>query len=267
MESRLIHNILDSVPGVLSVDVMVVTKMVSVHHEPTAISPAALVAALNSAGLQASLNRHSTSGGSEPAAAAKSGMCSSGCCGAGPQAHGSWQQQQPQQQRRGLSWLLAALRGNPALPPVCVLLSALLLLVNLLLLLPGVGAPHILQKGLLALIAAAVAVPPVLVKAWNGLRNKNLDMNSLVSIHSVCWAAVPGWACLFYSSWGHRVLTSLTARRQAAACWRVWQHVASSLHASPPSTCTFVSLSSHCACMHACCPAGGGGPGWCHRPG
>lgn len=182
MESRLIHNILDNVPGVLSVDVMVVTKMVSVHHEPAAISPAALVAALNSAGLQASLNRHSTAGGSEPAGAAKGGMCSSGCCGTGPHAHSSWPQPRTLQQRRGLSWLLAALRGSPTLPPVCVLLSALLLLVNLVLLVPGLGAPHILQKGLLALIAAAVAVPPVLTKAWNGLKNKNLDMNSLVSI-------------------------------------------------------------------------------------
>jgi cation transport ATPase len=185
MESRLIHNILDSVPGVLSVDVMVVTKMVAVQHEPAAISPAALVAALNSAGLQASLNKHSTSGGSEPAAAATSrpGMCSSGCCGEGQAMSSSWQRQ-PSQQRRGLYWLLAVLRGHPALPPVCVLLSALLLVVNLLLLLPGAGVAHLLQKGLLALVAAAIAVPPVLKKAWNGLKNKNLDMNSLVSSSS-----------------------------------------------------------------------------------
>lgn len=183
MESRLIHNILDSVPGVLSVDVMVVTKMVAVQHEPAAISPAALVAALNSAGLQASLNKHSSSGGAATGAATSgAGMCSSGCCGEGLPVRSPWQRQ-PLQQQRGLSRLLAALRGNPALPPLCVLLSALLLAVNLLLLLPGSGVPHLLQKGLLALIAAAVAVPPVLKKAWNGLKNKNLDMNSLVSVH------------------------------------------------------------------------------------
>jgi cation transport ATPase len=176
MESRLIHNILDSVPGVLSVNVMVVTKMVAVHHDPAAISPAALVAALNSAGLQASLNKHSTSGGTE-AAAAGGGACSSGCCGTGLPTRSSWQQTV---QQRGPLWLLAALRGSPSLPPLCVLASALLLVVNLLMLLPGLHVPGILHKGLLALIAAAVAVPPVLKKAWHGLKARNLDMNSLV---------------------------------------------------------------------------------------
>lgn len=190
MESRLIHNILDSVPGVQSVDVMVVTKMVAVQHDPAAISPAALVAALNSAGLQASLNKHSTSGGAcNPTAAGgtdggSGSICSSGCCasGAGLPMRRGWQQAV---QPRGLARLLAALRGNPSVPPLCVLVSALLLVVNLLLLLPGLHAPKLLQKGLLALIAAAVAVPPVLKKAWHGLKNRNLDMNSLVRSRSV----------------------------------------------------------------------------------
>lgn len=179
MESRLIHNILDSVPGVLSVNVMVVTKMVAVHHDPAAISPAALVAALNSAGLQASLNKHSTSGGTNAAAAAAGGSaCSTGCCGTGLPTRSAWQQTV---QQRGPLRLLAALRGNPSVPPLCVLVSALLLVVNLLMLLPGVNVPAILQKGLLAVLAAAVAVPPVLKKAWHGLKARNLDMNSLVS--------------------------------------------------------------------------------------
>lgn len=210
MESRLIHNILDSVHGVMSVDVMVVTKMVAVHHDPAAISPAALVAALNSAGLQASLNKHSTSGGQEPPAAA--GACSSGCCGSTLLPHSSPWQQQPLQQRSGVLRLLASLRDNKSLPPLSVMASGLLLLINLLLLLPGMPTPGLLQKGLLALIAAAVAVPPVLRKAYMGLKNRNLDMNSLVSKgsgvsrHSLAWClcmlaqlwlAVGMWAFLW----------------------------------------------------------------------
>lgn len=169
---------------------MVVTKMVAVHHDPAAISPAALVAALNSAGLQASLNKHSTSGGQTPAAAA--GACSSGCCGSTLLPHSrSWQQ--PLQQRSGVLRLLARLRDNKSLPPLSVLASGLLLLINLLLLLPAIPTPGLLQKGLLALVAAAVAVPPVLRKAYMGLKNRNLDMNSLVSKasgvsrHSLAW--------------------------------------------------------------------------------
>lgn len=195
MESRLIHNILDSVPGVLSVDVMVVTKMVAVHHEPSAISPAALVAALNSAGLQASLNKHSSAGGADhprstPGGTGASSCCKSGCCSA-PAAHGSASLQHKQGSRGGAGILRAvvALSNNHTLPPLCVLAAGVMLLVNLLLLLPGIPAPKLLQKGLLALIAAAVAVPPVLKKAWHGLKNRNLDMNSLVS----CWSR--GAAC------------------------------------------------------------------------
>jgi copper chaperone CopZ len=162
MESRLIHNILDTVPGVLSVEVMVVTKIVAVHHDPAAISPAALVAALNSAGLQASLSKHSTSGGAAPAAAAAAragGACSSSCCSIGRAADGAQEQMQP---RSVLAQLLAAARGSPSLPPLYILVSGMLLVVNLLLLLPGVGAPSLLRQGLLALIAAAIAIPPVL---------------------------------------------------------------------------------------------------------
>ncbi|WIA31711.1 hypothetical protein OEZ86_002587 [Tetradesmus obliquus] len=44
------------------------------------------------------------------------------------------------------------------------------------------GAPVLLQQGLFALVAAAVGVPPVLRKAWAGLKNRNLDMNCLVVV-------------------------------------------------------------------------------------
>lgn len=180
MESRLIHNILDSVPGVIAVDVMVVTKMVTVRHHPTAISPAALVAALNSAGLQASLNKHSTGGGAD--AAPGHGTCTSSCCRSGSmqevqQHKGLWHRLVPQKLRQG--W--AELVSHPSAPPLLVLASAALLLVNLVLLLPGLNAPALLQKGLLALVAACLGVQPVLRKAWAGLRNRNLDMNCLVS--------------------------------------------------------------------------------------
>jgi cation transport ATPase len=66
-----------------------------------------------------------------------------------------------------------------------VLAAALLLLVNLVLLLPGLRMPALIQKGLLALLAALLAVPPVLKKAWMGLKNRNLDMNSLVSMDEI----------------------------------------------------------------------------------
>lgn len=78
--------------------------------------------------------------------------------------------------------MLAALRGSPSLPPLPVLAAALLLLVNLVLLLPRLHMPALIQKGLLALLSALLAVPPVLKKAWVGLKNRNLDMNSLVSM-------------------------------------------------------------------------------------
>lgn len=154
MESRLIHSILDVVPGVLSVDVTVVMKMVTVHHEPRSISPAALIAALNSAGLQASLTSRSSTQGTP----------STG---------------QQQQQQQGLWQLLNRLQHNSLLPPVTVLFSGLLLLLSLVLLLPGVPAAAPLEHGLLALIGAAVGIPPVLRKAWAGLKGRNLDMNCL----------------------------------------------------------------------------------------
>jgi copper chaperone CopZ len=158
MESRLIHSILDSVPGVLSVDVGVVTKLVTVHHEPHVISPAAIVAALNSAGLQASLTTRST-GGQGPDDSSSSSM---------------------QASKPGLLRCIAQLQQHPALPPLSVLGSGVLLLLSfLLLLLPGAAAPALLQQGLFALLAAAVGVPPVLRKAWAGLKNRNLDMNCL----------------------------------------------------------------------------------------
>lgn len=53
MEVRLIRNMLAGVPGVMEVQVTVVTKTVLVRHHPATISPASLVAALNRAGLQA----------------------------------------------------------------------------------------------------------------------------------------------------------------------------------------------------------------------
>jgi cation transport ATPase len=156
MESRLIHSILDSVPGVLSVDVGVVTKLVTVHHEPHVISPAAIVAALNSAGLQASLTTRSTGG-------------------QGPEHNSS----SMHSSTPGLLRCITQLQQHPALPPLSVLGSGVLLLLSLLLLLPGAAVPALLQQGLLALLGAAVGVPPVLRKAWAGLKNRNLDMNCL----------------------------------------------------------------------------------------
>jgi cation transport ATPase len=157
MESRLIHSILDNVPGVLSLDVGVVTKLVTVHHEPHVISPAAIVAALNSAGLQASLTSRSTSG--QGPADSSSSM------------HAG---------KPGLLRCITRLQQHPALPPLSVLGSGVLLLLSLLLLLlPGLPVPALLQQGLLALLGAAVGIPPVLRKAWAGLKNRNLDMNCL----------------------------------------------------------------------------------------
>lgn len=265
MESRLIHNILDHVPGVLSVDVMVVTKMVTVHHDPAAISPAALVAALNSAGLQASLNKHSTSGGAQQISAGGSGLagtCSSSCCGTSLPTSSTWQRSV---QQRGLIRLLAAIKGNPSLPPLSVLASALLLVINLLLLLPGLHAPYILQKGLLALIAAAVAVPPVLKKAWHGLQNRNLDMNSLVS----GWASLQTWQLYAQLLGLYALLVTRQTHAQSGG-----QPATTTPRAPGKSTgailtaillapVAFVLCCLRCAVL--CC-AGGGGLVWCHRP-
>lgn len=157
MEARLIHSMLDGVPGVLAVDVMVVTKIVAVTHEPARISPAALASALNSAGLQARLASGHGGGSQEPL---------------------------KRPPRDGVLRCLACLRWHPALPPPLVVVAGLLLLVNLLLLLlvPGPRVPWLLQQGVLALIAAAIAIPPVLRKAWAGLAARNVDMNCLVRV-------------------------------------------------------------------------------------
>lgn len=55
LQVPIIHNVLDRLPGVQSVDVAVVTKAVAVRHAPALTCPSTLVAALNEAQLGASL--------------------------------------------------------------------------------------------------------------------------------------------------------------------------------------------------------------------
>jgi hypothetical protein len=55
MEARLIHNILDPLPGVRRLEVALVTKTVTISHDAALTPPAVLLAALNSAGLDASI--------------------------------------------------------------------------------------------------------------------------------------------------------------------------------------------------------------------
>ncbi len=60
MEERLISSILRQLPGVAHLHVAVVSKTVTVTHDPCLASPAVLLAALNSAGMQASIGGRRT---------------------------------------------------------------------------------------------------------------------------------------------------------------------------------------------------------------
>jgi copper chaperone CopZ len=55
MESPLVHRVLESMPGVHSVEVSVMAQTVMVKHDPGLAPPGALVAALNGVMLEASL--------------------------------------------------------------------------------------------------------------------------------------------------------------------------------------------------------------------
>lgn len=58
VECELIHSIIAPLPGVVSVETCVVTKVVTVVHYESVLSPAAIVAALNDASLEACLSGH-----------------------------------------------------------------------------------------------------------------------------------------------------------------------------------------------------------------
>ncbi len=168
MEVRLIKNMLEPLPGIAEVDVTVVTKIVTVRHDPAATSPAALLATLNGAGLQASL-RHAAKGAAVVESDGSHTHCADGsCCGVSGGSHA----------------LAASGRG----PPWSVLLCGGLLALALLSLLPFPGAGLFAWLGL---AAGAVGCPPVVHKAWGAARACTLDINALVLI-ALCGAAALG---------------------------------------------------------------------------
>ena len=69
MEAPLVHRVLESMPGVHSVEVSVMAQTVMVKHDPGLAPPGALVAALNGVMLEASLTLPRTQAKVGPAAA------------------------------------------------------------------------------------------------------------------------------------------------------------------------------------------------------
>lgn len=177
--------------------VTVVTKVVAVQHDPAALSPAAIAAALNGAGLQAALMA-SGSHAASPVPLGSSSSSPSPNPGGLPSHHrlqGSHEQQQ-QELRRGASqdadWLVAAWAARPAwTPPLTVVLCGFLLLLSFLSAIPH---PAFKAFEVLALLAAAVGVPPVLRKAYHGLRAGLVDMNTLLLVALVGAVGLNDWS-------------------------------------------------------------------------
>lgn len=136
-----------------------ISKLVTITHDPASVSPAALTAALNGVGLRARLlagGRH----GEGAAAASEVARGGSGLCG-------SWQ------------------------PPWQVLVSGALVAVST----AGMLAPQPVS-GLLefaGLAAALLGVPPVADKAMSSLRGRVLDINSLMLIACAGALALGDW--------------------------------------------------------------------------
>lgn len=180
MESKVIHSLLDKLPGVQHVNVAIVTKTVHVTHDPAGTPAAAMVAALNGAGLQARLV--SSRGGG---AGAAGGPANPGCCGA---SHDPLQPPRPDE----AGWDAAPAR--PAwLPPWPMLACGALVLVSLVSLAPQLPAPAAAALRACGAAAGLVGCPPVVRKAWGAARAGTLDINALVLIALAGALALGQW--------------------------------------------------------------------------
>jgi cation transport ATPase len=139
----------------------VISKLVTVTHDPAAISPAAIVAALNGVGLRAQL----LGGGHHGDGAAA--RDADGAAGPGG-APAGWR------------------------PPWVVLACGALVAVSTFAFLAPPRAAVWLEA--FGLAAAALGCPPVLSKAWSSLKGRVLDINALMVVAGAGAVALGDWS-------------------------------------------------------------------------
>lgn len=152
---------LHHIPTPASPQVSVISKLVTVQHDPATVSPAAIVAALNGVGLRARLlagGRHGD--GAAAAADAEHGGDVSGA---------------------GAGWR----------PPWQVLACGVLVLLSTASIF--MPAPAAAWFEVLGLVAAGLGCPPVLAKAWSSLKGRILDINTLMLVALVGALALGDW--------------------------------------------------------------------------
>ena len=170
-EVPLIHSILDKRPGVRSVKVIVPTKTVLVEHASRTATPSQLVDALNDARLQASLARSEARSKAETVVDVASVA--------------------PYEKKTFLA-RIASWREktfpNGSLPPWPTQVACVCLFLSLF------SAASEEARGLkyVALVAVVVGLPPIAVKAVGSLRNRVVDINTLMSL-SVVGACALGY--------------------------------------------------------------------------
>ena len=182
-EVPLIHSILDKRPGVRSVKVIVPTKTVLVEHASKTATASQLVDALNAARLQASLARSEARSKAETVVDVAATVSDDGL--------GPFPTTAPYAKRtlrsRVTSWHAKTFPSG-SLPPWPTQVACACLFLSLF------SAASAQARGLryVALVAVAVGLPPIARKAFGSLRNRVVDINTLMSL-SVVGACALGY--------------------------------------------------------------------------
>ena len=182
-EVPLIHSILDKRPGVRSVKVIVPTKTVLVEHAWKTATASQLVDALNAARLHASLARSEARSKAETVVDVAATVSDDGL--------GPFPTTAPYAKRtlrsRVTSWHAKTFPSG-SLPPWPTQVACACLFLSLF------SAASAEARGLryVALVAVAVGLPPIACKAFGSLRNRVVDINTLICL-SVSGACALGY--------------------------------------------------------------------------
>ena len=182
-EVPLIHSILDKRPGVRSVKVIVPTKTVLVEHAWKTATASQLVDALNAARLHASLARSEARSKAETVVDVAATVSDDGL--------GPFPTTAPYAKRtlrsRVTSWHAKTFPSG-SLPPWPTQVACACLFLSLF------SAASAEARGLryVALVAVAVGLPPIARKAFGSLRNRVVDINTLMCL-SVSGACALGY--------------------------------------------------------------------------
>ena len=217
-EVPLIHSILDKRPGVRSVKVIVPTKTVLVEHAWKTATASQLVDALNAARLHASLARSEARSKAETVVDVAATVSDDGL--------GPFPTTAPYAKRtlrsRVTSWHAKTFPSG-SLPPWPTQVACACLFLSLF------SAASAEARGLryVALVAVAVGLPPIARKAFGSLRNRVVDINTLMclSVSGACALGYFGEGAAVVALFGVRASGSRRARwaRRAspwAPSWR-----------------------------------------------